>query len=50
VVTADVVSDFEAAYRKLASWRQEAGISPQEVAHVAAKRVREKQANAIEQY
>ena len=49
VATADVVSDFEATYRKLASWRQESGISPQEVAHVAVKWV-EKQASAIERY
>jgi DNA segregation ATPase FtsK/SpoIIIE-like protein len=50
VATADVVSDFERTYRKLALWRQEAGISPQEVAYVAVKWVKEKQANAIEQY
>ena len=50
VATADVVSDFEATYRKLASWRQETGISPQEVAHVAVKWAREKQANAIERF
>ena len=46
VATADVVSDFERTYRKLALWRQETGITPQEVAHVAVKWVREKQANA----
>ena len=42
--------EFEATYRKLAAWRLEAGISPKEVAHVAVKWIREKQANAIEQY
>jgi len=50
VATADAVSDFEDVYHKLAVWRQETGISPQEVAHVAVKWVREKQANAVEQY
>jgi len=50
VATADVVSDFEHTYRKLALWRQQTGISPQEVAHVAVKWMREKQANAVEQY
>ena len=45
-----VVFDFEGTYRKLALWRHEAGISPQEVAHVAVKWMREKQANVVEQY
>ena len=48
VATADVVSDFENTYRKLALWRHQAGISPQEVAHVAVKWMRERQANAVE--
>ncbi len=46
VATTDVVREFEEAYHKLALWRQEAGISPQEVARVAVKWMREKQANA----
>jgi hypothetical protein len=46
IATSDVVSEFEEEYRKLALWRQEAGISPQEVAHVAVKWMKEKQANA----
>ncbi|HUM03882.1 MAG TPA: hypothetical protein VLT90_00375 [Terriglobales bacterium] len=50
VATADAVSDFQDVYRKLALWRQETGISPAEVAHVAVKWMREKQANAVEQY
>jgi hypothetical protein len=46
VAAGDVVREFEDAYHQLALWRQEAGISPQEVAHVAVKWVREKQARA----
>jgi len=50
VTVEQVVADFENTYRRLALWRQEAGISPQEVAHVAVKWMREKQANAAGQY
>lgn len=46
VPATDVAQEFENAYHKLALWRQEAGISPQEVARVAVKWMREKQANA----
>jgi hypothetical protein len=46
VTTGDVVREFEEVYHKLALWRQEAGISPQEVAYVAVKWMKEKQANA----
>jgi hypothetical protein len=46
VATGDVVREFEEVYHKLALWRQETGISPQEVAHVAVKWMKEKQANA----
>jgi hypothetical protein len=46
VATNDVVREFEEDYHKLALWRQEAGISPQEVARVAVKWIKEKQANA----
>ena len=46
VATNDVVREFEEVYHKLALWRQEAGISAQEVAHVAVKWMKEKQVNA----
>ncbi len=46
VATNDVVRAFEEDYHKLALWRQEAGISPQEVARIAVKWMKEKQANA----
>jgi hypothetical protein len=46
VATNDVVRAFEEDYHKLALWRQEAGISPQEVARVAVKWMKEKQVNA----
>jgi hypothetical protein len=46
VTTGDVVREFEEVYHRLALWRQEAGISPQEVACVAVKWMKEKQANA----
>jgi hypothetical protein len=45
----DVVAEFEDVYRKLALWRQEAGISAEEVAHVAVKWMKEKQAAAAGQ-
>jgi hypothetical protein len=45
VATSDVVREFEEVYHKLALWRQEAGLSPQEVAHVAAKWAKKKQVN-----
>lgn len=46
ITTGDVVRELEDVYHRLALWRQEAGISPQEVAHVAVKWMKEKQANA----
>lgn len=48
VMPEDAAMDFEETYRKLALWRRENGITRQEVAHVAARWVREKQANAVE--
>lgn len=48
VATEDAARDFEETYRKIALWRHETGISRGEVAHVAVKWVREKQANAVE--
>ncbi|MFY9561566.1 MAG: hypothetical protein WAQ52_15135 [Terriglobales bacterium] len=45
VATNDVVREFEEVYHRLALWRQETGISAQEVAHVAVKWMKEKQAN-----
>jgi hypothetical protein len=50
VVAADVAKEFEEVYHKLALWRQEAGISPEEVAVVAVKWMKEKQANAAETF
>jgi hypothetical protein len=49
VAASDVAREFEEAYHKLALWRQEAGISPQEVARVAVKWMREKQADTAGQ-
>ncbi len=46
VTTSAVVREFEEDYHRVALWRRETGISPQEVAHVAAKWMKEKQANA----
>ncbi len=46
VITDALVREFEEDYHKLALWRLEAGISPQEVARVAVKWMKEKQANA----
>ena len=46
VAASDLSREFEEAYHKLALWRQETGLSPQEVARVAVKWMREKQANA----
>jgi hypothetical protein len=46
VAAEDVVADFEDVYRKLALWRHQAGISAEEVAHVAVKWMKEKQASA----
>ncbi len=45
VATHEVVREFEEDYHRLAVWRQEAGISPQEVARVAVKWIKPKQAN-----
>jgi hypothetical protein len=50
VAAADIVKEFEAVYHKLALWRQETGISPEEVAFVAVKWMKEKQANAAETF
>ena len=46
VMASDVVREFEEDYHKLALWRQETGISPEEVARVAMKWINEKKANA----
>lgn len=42
----DTIREFEENYAKLAAWRQEHGITPGEVAHVAVKWIRNKQAAA----
>ena len=49
VATSEVAREFEEAYHKLALWRQDTGISPQEVARVAVRWMREKQANTAGQ-
>lgn len=41
-----IVREFEEVYHRLAQWRQEAGITPQEVAHVAVKWAEKKKVNA----
>lgn len=38
------IREFEENYAKLSAWRQERGITPKEVAHVALKRLDKKQA------
>lgn len=45
VPTGEIVREFEEVYHRLALWRQEAGISPKEVAYVAAKWMKAKQVN-----
>jgi hypothetical protein len=40
----DTIREFEENYGKLATWRQERGITPKEVAHVAVKWLKKKQA------
>ncbi len=40
----DTIREFEENYAKLAAWRQQRGITPQEVAHVAVARLYKKQA------
>jgi hypothetical protein len=47
VATNDVVREFEEVYHRLALWRQETGISPEEVAQVAVKWMKEKQTNVV---
>lgn len=46
VAPEDTIREFEENYAKLAVWRQEHGITPGEVAHVAVKWIRNKQAAA----
>ena len=41
-----IVREYEEVYHRLALWRQEAGISPQEVARVAVKWANKKKINA----
>jgi hypothetical protein len=44
VAPEDTIQEFEENYAKLAAWRQERGITPTEVAHVAVKWLKKKQA------
>jgi hypothetical protein len=44
VAPEDTIREFEENYAKLATWRQERGITPKEVAHVAVKWLKKKQA------
>lgn len=44
VAPGDAIREFEENYAKLAAWRQEHGITPKEVAHVAVKWLHKKQA------
>jgi|SRR5882672_8049895 len=46
VATTDIVREFEEVYHRLALWRQETGLSPQEVARVAVKWADKKKVNA----
>ena len=46
VPTSEIVREFEEVYHRLAVWRQETGISPQEVARIAAKWADKKKLNA----
>jgi len=46
VAPQETIREFEENFRKLAVWRQEHGITPGEVAHVAVKWIRNKQAAA----
>jgi hypothetical protein len=46
VAPEETIHEFEENFRKLAVWRQEHGITPVEVAHVAVKWIRNKQATA----
>ena len=45
VPTSEIVREFEDVYHRLALWRHEAGISPQEVARVAVKWAEKKKVN-----
>ena len=49
VAPEDSIREFEENYGKLMAWRQERGISPQEVAHVALKWAHKKQAAGVNQ-
>ena len=40
----DTIREFEENFAKLSAWRQERGITPEEVAHVAVKWMKKKQA------
>jgi len=44
VAPEDTIREFEENYAKLATWRQERGITPKEVAHVTVKWLKKKQA------
>lgn len=44
VAPEDTIREFEESYAKLAAWRQERGITPKEVAHVAVKWLQKRQA------
>ena len=44
VAPEETIREFEENYAKLAAWRQERGITPQEVAHVAVQWLHKKQA------
>jgi hypothetical protein len=46
VAPEETIHEFEENFRKLATWRQEHGLSTQEVAHVALKWIKNKQAAA----
>jgi hypothetical protein len=49
VAPEDTIREFEQNYAKLAAWRQERGITPKEVAHVALKWLDKKQAAGTSQ-
>lgn len=49
VAPEDSIREFEENYAKLAAWRQERGITPKEVAHVALKWLDKKQAAGTSQ-
>ena len=49
VAPGDTIREFEENYAKLMAWRQERGITPKEVAHVAVKWLDKKQAAGTNQ-